>query len=186
VLSRGISINRWQLLGLKQIHWFSANKRVTISECYLNTKFPSFWFFSHSCCQPSSRWWFSICVDGSGNYTWSIPVRANINKQMHPLHKLLQKRSSSRRVRFSVKKAANLRDWDFAQLGSPTIQASMSSLRLIPSRVKLWTPPKSISRSARLISWWQKQLEQYYLQACWRNQVRFSFFELHLASLPVK
>jgi hypothetical protein len=62
----------------------------------------------------------------------------------------------------------------------------MSSLRLIPSRVKLWTPPKSISRSARLISWWQKQLEQYYLQACWRNQVRFSFFELHLASLPVK
>jgi hypothetical protein len=47
---------------------------------------------------------------------------------------------------------------DFAQLGSPTIQTLMSPLRLIPSWVILWTPPKSIRRIALFISWWPKMV----------------------------
>lgn len=55
---------------------------------------------------------------------------------------------------------AYLRNWDFAQLGSPTMQTLMSPLRLMPSWVNLWTPPISIRRTARFISWWPKTVGQ--------------------------
>lgn len=118
---------------------------------YLYEKFSSLRLFGHSCSQTCSRWWLSRCVDRSRNNACCVPdstyMEYNINS--HPFWINSTWNDGNQEV-------AYLRNWDLAQLGSPTIQTLMSPLRLMPSWVNLWTPPKSIIKIARLISWWPK------------------------------
>lgn len=59
---------------------------------YLNTKFPSFWFFGNCCSQPSSRWGLARCIDRSRDYAWSIPVnRYTKTNNWILMHKLILK-----------------------------------------------------------------------------------------------
>lgn len=51
-----------------------------------------------------------------------------------------------------MERSCYFKNWDFAQLGSPTMQTLISPLRLIPSCVVLCTPPRSMRRMALFAS----------------------------------
>ena len=54
------------------------------------------------------------------------------------------------------KEWTNLRNWDLAVEGSPTIHTLMSPRRRIPSEVVLWTPLSNISKIPLFTSEWPK------------------------------
>lgn len=122
-------------------------KRCKWRDYHLNTELPSFWLFSHRCSQASCWRRFSRCIDRSWNQICSVSMDEDRTGKLDLYFE--------NRGRYSkMKSRSYLRNWDFAQLGSPTMQTLMSPLRLMPSWVNLWTPPKSISRIALFISWW--------------------------------
>lgn len=87
-----------------------------------------------------------------------------------------------------------LRNWDLAQLGSPTMQTLISPRRLMPSCVSLCTPPNSIRRIARFMSWWPKTVgatlltKRSYICGVWdiRNTSAFSSSCNHSPQKSVK